>query len=320
MIGQELLSVIIDETDESQFYYYIDLDGVVIDLLTPWLALYYDKHPNEKRITPEDIVDYHMDDLFEDPEYLRKILTMPELYELAVPFDGALDALEKIKSTSDNYMFVTTTEVPLDKWRWLLKYSVLDDRREDKLKYLEIRDKKILHPYGVLFEDSPWNLFFYQGIGVRIDQPYNRDDLYISHLPWADTFADAVNMLPELKEMAHEKYFRFKTSGMHPTEIASPVQTRSFRRLLTDLYNVHLEKNADYSPANILGTGEPGLVTRQWDKMARMFSLLGWKVDVNFISLSTPKEPKNESLDDTIKDKIVYGIIHYLYRHGQWGK
>jgi hypothetical protein len=41
----------------------------------------------------------------------------------------------------------------------------------------------------------------------------------------------------------------------HPTEITSPVQCVSFLDTIMRMYRVHLQKNADYSPANILGTG-----------------------------------------------------------------
>lgn len=106
----------------------------------------------------------------------------------------------------------------------------------------------------------------------------------------------------------------------HPTEIKLPHQAEGFREIIERMYRVHLDKNADYSPANILGTGEIGLVTRVWDKVARLMSLHGFDVTVVFNGLNPPPEPKNESIDDNLMDLAVYAIIWMLYRKGVWGK
>ncbi len=61
----------------------------------------------------------------------------------------------------------------------------------------------------------------------------------------------------------------------HPTEERYPIQTAAFRELIEKMYQVHLDKNLDYSPANILVTGDIGVVVRVWDKIARIFNLSG---------------------------------------------
>ncbi|MEM9448691.1 MAG: DUF4406 domain-containing protein, partial [Cyanobacteria bacterium P01_E01_bin.6] len=43
------------------------------------------------------------------------------------------------------------------------------------------------------------------------------------------------------------------------TEGRSPIQCAAFMDTVMQMYRLHLKKNADYSPANILGTGEIGL-------------------------------------------------------------
>jgi|WetSurMetagenome_2_1015567.scaffolds.fasta_scaffold00049_13 hypothetical protein len=105
----------------------------------------------------------------------------------------------------------------------------------------------------------------------------------------------------------------------HLTEIRSPNQAQAFRELLGKMYRVHLQKNADYSPANIAGTGEVGLATRMWDKMARLMNLSGFNLEVKLLNFSQPKEPKNESIEDTLMDMAVYALINLLYRAGKWG-
>jgi hypothetical protein len=86
------------------------------------------------------------------------------------------------------------------------------------------------------------------------------------------------------------------------------------------LYRTHLSKNADYSPANILGTGEVGVVVRMWDKMARLMNLFGFDLKVETCTMTTPREPKNEAIEDSFLDMSCYAIIAKLLRDGEWGR
>jgi len=105
----------------------------------------------------------------------------------------------------------------------------------------------------------------------------------------------------------------------HITEDLRPEQTEAFRDIIEHMYEVHLDKNADYSPANILGTGEIGLATRTWDKMARLMNLMGFRIEIKSSEFEEPLDPKNESIEDTITDLAVYCIIWLIYRKGKWG-
>ena len=109
--------------------------------------------------------------------------------------------------------------------------------------------------------------------------------------------------------------------SLHSTEILSPEQCQAFREVTGKMYRTHLDKNADYSPANILLTGETGLVTRLWDKTARLLNLTGFKFQALLHEdVRPPKKPKNESIEDTYIDLSVYAIIGLLLRRGKWGK
>jgi hypothetical protein len=107
---------------------------------------------------------------------------------------------------------------------------------------------------------------------------------------------------------------------LHPTELRWPEQSRAFLEVVMRMYRVHLDKNADYSPANILGAGWIGLVTRLWDKTARLMNLSCFHLTVIESHLEQPHDPKNESIDDTLIDGAVYNIIGILLRRGMWGK
>lgn len=124
------------------------------------------------------------------------------------------------------------------------------------------------------------------------------------------------------KEIGIPIYYYHKEPLPYPhiTEQRCPNQSRAFREVLGKMYRTHLDKNADYSPANILGAGELGLVTRLWDKVARLMNLTGFKIDLHTkVSFEAPRDPKNESIEDTYQDLAVYGIIGLLLRWGKWG-
>ncbi len=106
----------------------------------------------------------------------------------------------------------------------------------------------------------------------------------------------------------------------HPTELFCPRQVQAFRETVMRMYRVHLDKNADYSPANIMATGELGLATRLWDKIARLMNLLGFRFTVSNPRYVAPQEPKGESIDDTLLDAAVYAVIGLLLRRRVWGR
>jgi hypothetical protein len=108
---------------------------------------------------------------------------------------------------------------------------------------------------------------------------------------------------------------------LHVTERKSPKQCKGFMRVIMKMYRVHLRKNADYSPANILGTGRVGLVTRLWDKMARLMNLEGFDlVLAESAEYRGGKESLNESKEDSYWDLAVYAVIGILLYWGVWGK
>lgn len=116
-------------------------------------------------------------------------------------------------------------------------------------------------------------------------------------------------------------YYYPDVPPIHPTEVSSPAQCKAFREIAGRMYRVHLDKNADYSPANIAATGEIGLVTRLWDKTARLMNLVGIHFDhILHTGVRPPRKPKNEAITDTLEDLAVYAVIGMIYRRGQWGR
>lgn len=106
---------------------------------------------------------------------------------------------------------------------------------------------------------------------------------------------------------------------LHSTEQKYPEQTQMFKEIINRMYCTHLEKNADYSPMNILSTGIVGICTRIWDKTARILNLMGWNLQTGEFS-SERKSTKDESIEDNLLDLAVYCIIALIFRAGKWGK
>lgn len=108
--------------------------------------------------------------------------------------------------------------------------------------------------------------------------------------------------------------------GIHPTEKKSPNQCTAFIDIVMNMYRVHLRKNMDYGPGNILMTGDVGLATRLWDKIGRLLNLIGFRFTVTFEKFDSPKAPQNESIEDNVMDAAVYAIIWQIFRKGMWGR
>jgi hypothetical protein len=104
------------------------------------------------------------------------------------------------------------------------------------------------------------------------------------------------------------------------TEQQFPEQTREFMDVLMRMYHLHIQKMADYGSASVLGTGEIGVMTYIWGKVTRLMNLFGYKLMVHKSEFTAPREPKNESIDDSLIDLANYAVIAQVLRKGVWGK
>lgn len=108
--------------------------------------------------------------------------------------------------------------------------------------------------------------------------------------------------------------------GLHPTEERCPIQCQRYLETVMGMYRLHLKKNRDYSPANLLGTGDVGVAVRLWDKVARYLNLIGFKLTIEKGEFEAVKEPNFESIEDTLIDLGSYAVIARLLRSNEWGK
>jgi len=283
-----------------------DVDAVVAALDVAWLARYnkdYDDH-----LTPDDLLEYNTSK-FVKPSCGVKIydyLKDPTLYDDVLPIEGAREIIDDVRNDGHRTIFVTTTPIETAgrKFHWLVDHGFLSDSRKGLADYYEATDKSLIRA-DILLDDAPHNVKDFQGKAILFDQPWNKNFDWPSRVTgWNDFYAQ----------------YSKGTLGLHPTELLRPIQAQAFKEILGHMYQVHLDKNADYSPSNVLATGEIGLVTRLWDKVARLLNLTGFQIEISSSRFVVPKKPKNEAIEDTYMDLAVYGIIGLLLRQDKWGK
>lgn len=285
---------------------FIDVDDVCADLMRAWLEAYNDQYGD--CLTPEDITDWDISK-FVKPECGKQIyryLDSGDLYDVVEPIPNALEGVRLLREMGHHVVFASSGIGQAGrKYDWLVDHGFLVPTWKKK-DYVGGYDKGLLRG-DLLIDDGLHNVVSFQGLSILMRRPHNtKAEWPVVANSWADIIASLQNgLLADFR---------------HITERTRPEQTKAFREIMDKMYQVHLDKNADYSPANILGTGEIGLMTSTWDKIARLMNLMGFKIEISSMRFESPTAPKNESIEDSIQDLAVYAIIWQLYRKGVWGK
>ena len=158
----------------------VDVDQVVADLHTAWLAPYNVLFRNN--MTPQDITDWNIEKCVK-PECGSRIFDflVPELYDVAVqPIPQALDAVDLLRARGHEIVFISSCKTPEHadaKFAWLVRHGFLP--KEGGLPFfLSMRDKS-LAPVEVLVDDHHGNCESFKGrYAALVTAPYNR------LLPW----------------------------------------------------------------------------------------------------------------------------------------
>lgn len=105
----------------------------------------------------------------------------------------------------------------------------------------------------------------------------------------------------------------------HSTELRYPEQVAEYKKIVEEMYQLHLDKNYEYSPNNIKVLGQLGCALRLLEKIIRVLNILGWDVWEG-----KPKEQiKNVKFDSLEKELDDLGNIPVLMKillRGKWGK
>ena len=110
-----------------------------------------------------------------------------------------------------------------------------------------------------------------------------------------------------------------KRKKLHITEEKYPVQVAEFKKILNSLFELHLQKNAEYSPANIKVLGQLGVSLRLMEKIIRALNLQGFSA-LDGKLVDKPKVVRYGSVEEELKDIATLAIIAMILPTGHWGK
>lgn len=147
-----------------------DVDGVLADIMTPWLGRY--NHDWDDNLKLTDIKTWGIDK-YVKPECGQKIygyLKDPTLYDEALPYDGALEFIKNLKEAGHRVVYVTacTPQHLYRKFQWLLDLKLLKNIRE----YITASDKSLVCT-DWLVDDSYENTSKFKGQTALIARPWN---------------------------------------------------------------------------------------------------------------------------------------------------
>ena len=144
----------------------IDMDGVLVDLANPLLAIY--NREKGTSIKLEDIIQYDlsiypgMSDIFKRPGFFRKLK----------PFPGALEALRELHEAGHEIVIASNHMQIHHIWRE--KYDWLLDNVKGVTYSPYFTDRKDNLCGDLILDDCPAYLEAFPGITVCMDCPWNR--------------------------------------------------------------------------------------------------------------------------------------------------
>lgn len=153
----------------------IDMDNVVADLMTKWLASYnttYNDCLTREHITTWQI-DLHASKC--SAEQFHKFIEDPGFFTDLEVIPDAIEVTTRLQAKGHKIYFVTATPYNsptggYDKYNWVEKYFP----HIGKERVMQTHHKHMIKG-DILFDDGPKNLQDFQGIKIAMDFPYNRN-------------------------------------------------------------------------------------------------------------------------------------------------
>jgi 5'-nucleotidase len=155
-----------------RFRLLFDMDGVLADLGTPWLARYNADHGDS--LTPEHLTSWGIHQHVKIGMRMYDYLAEPGWFLQLAPMPGAAVALDAL-ATDGHELFVVTASphnAPTglyDKARWLRTHLPMIPA-----EHVIVAHRKDMVAGDILLDDSPEHLGRFPGVRVVYDHPYNR--------------------------------------------------------------------------------------------------------------------------------------------------
>lgn len=173
---------------------FVDVDGVVADLISVWLSR-YNKDYNDN-LKSFDITDWGVD-AFVKPEAKQKIFSYIEdssIYDDVHPIQFSYEGIETLRNYGFRVVFITTPSPNTygRKLEWLIHYAFLDNKFSKD--YIETRDKSLV--YGdIMIDDYYKNLEGFSGKKLLFNQPWNYNNQQLKHYSWSTIIQDVLNRI-----------------------------------------------------------------------------------------------------------------------------
>lgn len=158
-----------------------DVDGVVCDLQTPWLAAYNAEFNDN--LTPAHIVEWDMHKLVKKEcgtqiyKYLKS-----DLYDTAPVYPGAQAGVQALRDMGHRVVFVTTCVKGMTdfKWDWLERHGFLPKGKHNQPDLITAADKALIAA-NLLIDDKADTIKNWIAVRKRraflFQQPWNVNTL-----------------------------------------------------------------------------------------------------------------------------------------------
>lgn len=170
----------------------IDIDGVIWDLLTPWIKK-YNRVMNET-IDISEIKEYNISKYVKNPHALYYLLEWDNFWDNMELYDGVYETIEKLNSDPNVALYIVTStsyNICNKKFNKLLELLPMLDKNQ----IVVTQDKTILC-LDWLIDDWENNLKLGYGKKVLVNQTYNENfpnELY--SIPRVDSLKEAIDYI-----------------------------------------------------------------------------------------------------------------------------
>lgn len=149
----------------------VDLDGVIWDLVTPWVEWYNKKY--SEALCYNDITNYNVRLFFTkcEGDEAFEPLNNPYFWNCIEPYETSEEALRKLNDNYELYIATSTSYLtPKEKLSRFLRLFPFIDRDQ----VIMIHNKKLLD-VDYLIDDCIYNLSGGRYYNIIIDTPYNKE-------------------------------------------------------------------------------------------------------------------------------------------------
>jgi 5'(3')-deoxyribonucleotidase len=161
----------------------IDIDGVLGDLITPWVEKYNNTYDDNLKVSDIDVWDWHVKTKKECGEKIYKMLT-PDLFENLPVVEGSQEVVSKLNSRYEVFVVTAARNAKMvpPKAKWMKNNFPFIKR--DKIVYAV--DKSICLA-DFLIDDAPHNLETFKGAGLLFSAAHNKhESRFIKMNNWND--------------------------------------------------------------------------------------------------------------------------------------